>query len=130
MVNMSNRSFAIAIAVVVLLMAVAFRFLQLLPYPKGDYNFVTSPNDRHKAYVYELIDQKFFSREFGIYTLKVEYGATDGRTLVVYEREIPRHMIQGKVNMRDKRSLAEWTPDSHTVTFLPDQLGIEATVPF
>ncbi|MDA0990761.1 MAG: hypothetical protein O3A51_08425 [Verrucomicrobia bacterium] len=109
---------------------VGIRFLALLPYPKGDYRKVESPNGRHLAYVYMVTDMGFFSGPRDVYTFKVDWGAPDGRRIMVYEREIGQDKVRPRVDLTQEDVLASWSEDSHIVTFLPERLDLEVPVPF
>lgn len=126
---MRKKLIVVVVALLVLGGAVGFRFLQLLPYPKGQFNWVASPNSRHRAYVYELTDMGFFGGTRKLYRLKVEIGIQDGKRMPVFVRDVAPRQVTVAVNLNELEPVVWWSPDSAKVIYKLGGTNITVDVP-
>jgi hypothetical protein len=126
------RKNLIAIGAVVLLVGVAIgiRLLQLLPYPKGEFNWVESPNQRHRAYLYVLTDMKFFGGLHELYRMKIEAQPAGGERIMLYEQDIPRETVKAPIDLNKIDEVIRWTRDCTRVTYTFGGTTNEFLIPF
>lgn len=126
------RKNLIAIGAVVLLMglAIGIRLLQLLPYPKGEFNWVEAPNQRHRAYLYVLTDMKFFGGLEELYRMKVEVQPIGAERGVLYEQDIPRETVTESIDLSKLDQVIRWTRDCTRVTYTFGGTTNEFLIPF
>jgi hypothetical protein len=109
---------------------VVFRWLQILPYPIGEYNWVDSPDTRNRAYVYVLIDQSFFGKTTAIYTLKVEMTTAQEQKITVFEKTIEQNEVMADFDLLDLSAVVEWSRNSRRVVYTLGGRRYEVEVPF
>lgn len=128
---MRAKIISIAVGVLVVALAVGFRFLQLMPYPKGEFNWVDSPNMRHRAYVCTFTDMKFFTGRREVYRLKVEWGNTNGARMLVFEQDVlQKDARTSSVDLNKLDEFVTWYPDSSHVVFKVSREDFGVDVPF
>lgn len=109
---------------------VGFRYLQLLPYPRGEFNWVDAPNQRHRAYVYVLTDKGFFGGTRELYRMKVEFAPPTGKRIPVFEQDISRRDVSKPINLNALDDVVIWAPDSSRVTYHLLTNAISVDLPF
>lgn len=126
------RKILIATGVVVLLVggAIGIRLLQLLPYPKGEFNWVESPNQHHRAYLYVLTDMKFFGGMHELYRMKIEAQPSGGERVLLYQQDIPQDTVKEPVNLNKLDQVIRWTRDCTRVTYTFGDTTNEFQIPF
>ncbi|MDA0577984.1 MAG: hypothetical protein O3B24_07790 [Verrucomicrobia bacterium] len=127
---MRKKIISIAVVVLVVALLIAIRFLQLMPYPKGEFNWIEAPNQRHRAYIGIFTDMKFFSGERRIYQLKVELGLADGKRMSIFEQDVLHTDAREKVDLNHLENNVLWAPDSGYVIFHVARDDIRVDVPF
>ncbi len=123
----------IATVAIVLLLAVAFRLVTLLPYPIGLYNYVDSPNGRYRAIVSNLKEMDFFGTERNFYQLRVEPALTNYPDQVLFRLDVPEEHIPDGLDLTSREALnraIRWSPDSVSVKFKVGLREAETVVPF
>lgn len=126
------RKILIATGAVVLLVggAIGIRLLQLLPYPKGEFNWVESPNQRHRAYLYVLTDMKFFGGTHELYRMKIEAQPSGGERVLLYQQDIPQDTVKESVNLNKLDQVIRWTRDCTRVSYTFGDTTNEFLIPF
>ncbi|MDA1045251.1 MAG: hypothetical protein O3C57_08525, partial [Verrucomicrobia bacterium] len=104
-----------------------------LPYPKGLYNYMDSPNGRYRAVIYNLKEMSFFGSELNFYQLRVEPALTNFPRQPVFDLDIPEAHIPGGLDLTSRTELEkaiQWSPDSVSVKFKVGMREAETVVPF
>ena len=127
----SDKRILIASAVLIpLMVAVAVRMWQMTGYPRGEYNSVTAPNKRHRAYVYVLTDMDFFGGVKRYYTFEVEMGLSDDRRKTIYKERYNEMDLSRPIDLDRLGDSVTWSPDSSKVSLSLGWKDIEFDVPF
>ncbi len=122
---------ATGIAVALLGLGIGVRLLQLMPYPKGEYNWLESPDERHRAWLYRLTDKGFFGGTRELYRIKVEMGLPGGGGfLTLHEEDIPEQEVTRPVDLAELEAVITWARDSYRVTYILGRREIVVVVPF
>jgi hypothetical protein len=94
-----------------LLLAVAYRFLQILPYPMGGGRYDESPDKQYVADAYDLTDRYFLGGEKSYYEFTIK--SSGGQRLRHVVLETPQETM---ISWRDEGAM-QWTTNSSAVTF-------------
>jgi hypothetical protein len=94
-----------------LLVAAAYRAVQMIPYPMGAGRCKESPDKRFKAHASSMTDCEFFSGERHYYEFSIE--AESRRTMRRLEMDAP---AKKTIDWREEGTI-EWATDSSTVTY-------------
>jgi hypothetical protein len=95
----------------VLLLATAYRFVQVFPYPMGGGQYRESPDKRFTAQASSLTDRSFFGSERRYYEFTIEAGPPQRVRRVVID-EPP----EGMIGWREQGTI-QWAADSSAVTY-------------
>ena len=94
-----------------LLVAVVYRFVQVLPYPMGGGQYKESPDKRFTAHASSLTDRSFSGGERRYYEFTIEAGPRQRvRRLVI---DAPP---EGMIGWREEGTI-QWAADGSTVTY-------------
>ncbi len=117
----------IAIAMAILF-AVAFRLVQLMPYPKGAYAFKDSPDGRRRAIVCSFAEMEFFGTETRYYQVRIEPIGDMYVPQAFFREDIKSSLVPRGIDLNDPDAVDEaiqWRQDSVSVTFT---LGVKTIV--
>ncbi|MDA0321451.1 MAG: hypothetical protein O2923_01850 [Verrucomicrobia bacterium] len=117
------------IAVAVVLAVVGIRWFQLRKYPIVDQEFLSSPNERSKAYLSHMSDKRFFGGSYDYYEIKVMRNHPNGGEFAVYEERIHAEDIPIPVDLKDIDRIVKWTRDSTIVMYHFGKLRIRVDMP-
>jgi len=92
------------------LLAAAYRFVQIAPYPQGGGRYEESPNKQFTADAFNLTDRSFFGGEKSFYEFTIKSRGQQIRHVVM---EQPREEM---IQWRDEGTI-QWAPDNSTVTY-------------
>ena len=131
-VEMDKKPTGILIAAAVLFVGggLLLRFSIVLTYPRGESNWVPSPNQKHRAYVSRLTENGFFTGIRDFYEFKVEMELPDGATMIIYQKDYLGREIPAEIDMYDLEEVVKWTSDSYSVTFKTSGEDCKVIVPF
>lgn len=120
---MKKKIIIFAILSLLPVLAVAYRFFQLLPYPMGGGKYVESPDKRFTARASSLTDRDFFCGERRYYEFIIDLNPSQRiRRIVIPEPK------EGMIGWRDEGTI-QWATDgsSVTYTFKETQLTLKMT---
>jgi hypothetical protein len=109
--------------------AAAIRWVQTLPYPKRSSGYVDSPNQRHRAFVSRVTENRFFTGIKNYYRFKVEIGYGDGSRVMIHDEEISPLDVSNKIDMNNLEDVVTWSKDSYSVNFFIGRRNIKVAVP-
>jgi hypothetical protein len=102
----------IPLAIIILLMlAAAYRFLQILPYPVGGGRSVESPDKKYVADAFDLTDRYFFGGEKSYYEFTIKSSVGQQLRHIVFDAP-----DETKISWRDE-GVIQWATNSLSVTF-------------
>ena len=97
--------------VILIALAAAYRFMQVLPYPQGGGRYRESPDKRFTAHAWNLTDCSFFGGERSYYEFRLE-----SEPHVRVRRMVIDAPPEGMIQWRDEGTI-EWAADSSSVTY-------------
>ena len=102
--------------VLVVVCGVAYRFLQILPYPLGGGQYLDSPNGRYEARASDMYDEDFWGRSKEWYEFEILEKSYDGSRRVA--KRVRMDPLEGKpvFNMRGN-NIISWSSDSSGASF-------------
>jgi hypothetical protein len=101
--------------VVLLLLAAAWRWVYILPYPLGGGQYQASPDGKFEAHASNLTDKTFWGGERHYYEFSVYPQGRSSEDI----RTVRMDHLPGvpPFPMRGDRKIILWSPDSTSVTF-------------
>jgi hypothetical protein len=99
------------VAVALIALAAAYRFVQVLPYPQGGGRYQESPDKRFTAHASSLTDCSFFGGERSYYEFTIE---SEPRLRV--RRMVIDAPPEGMIEWREEGTI-QWAADNASVTY-------------